>query len=64
MLKLQQHLYPFLAFEDHHQYWSVHQKKIAGLDRFGHSFSRDQVKTELHWLADQGLVVLENDLGS
>ena len=26
------------------------------LDHFGHVMSRDQVKTELHWLAEQDLV--------
>ncbi|MBT8175020.1 MAG: ArsR family transcriptional regulator [Pseudomonadota bacterium] len=46
------------------QYRSNSSVLVAGLDRYGHSFSRDQVKTELHWLADQGLVVLEDDLGS
>lgn len=28
------------------------------LDKFGHSASRDQVKTELGWLDEQGLVTL------
>lgn len=32
------------------------------LERFGHAVSRDQVKTELAWLAEQGLVQNE-DLG-
>lgn len=31
----------------------------AALDGFGHSVSRDQVKTELHWLGEQGAVKLE-----
>ncbi len=31
----------------------------SGLDRWGLSFSRDQVKTELYWLKDQGCVVVE-----
>lgn len=35
---------------------------VAGLDRLGHSPTRDQVKTELNWLAEQGLVKCE-DLG-
>jgi len=30
-----------------------------GLANFGHGVSRDQTKTELHWLAEQGLVALE-----
>lgn len=30
------------------------------LDTFGHSLSRDQVKTELNWLAEQGAVTLED----
>lgn len=46
------------------QYRSNSSVLVSGLDRFGHSFSRDQVKTELHWLTDQGLIELENDLGS
>lgn len=30
---------------------------LAGmLDRFGHAVTRDQVKTEMGWLAEQGLV--------
>jgi Fe2+ or Zn2+ uptake regulation protein len=33
------------------------------LERFGHTASRDQVKTELGWLAEQGLLALE-DAGS
>ncbi|MBC2658304.1 ArsR family transcriptional regulator [Pseudomonas sp. MSSRFD41] len=28
------------------------------LDRYGHTLSRDQVKTELHWLAEQGALTL------
>lgn len=30
------------------------------LERFGHAVSRDQVKTELAWLQDQGLVTCED----
>lgn len=30
-----------------------------GLSSYGHAISRDQVKTELRWLEEQGLVVLE-----
>ena len=33
--------------------WSV-------LTRYGHSPSRDKVKTELRWLEEQGLVTVEN----
>ncbi|HJW23794.1 MAG TPA: ArsR family transcriptional regulator [Rhodocyclaceae bacterium] len=29
------------------------------LDQFGHTVSRDQVKTELRWLEEQGLVKVE-----
>ena len=29
------------------------------LDRFGHSVTRDQVKTELRWLAEQGMTDLD-----
>lgn len=32
------------------------------LGEYGHSPSRDQVKTEINWLADQGLVTVE-DIG-
>jgi hypothetical protein len=28
------------------------------LDSYGHSLSRDQVKTELHWLAEQGALTV------
>lgn len=31
----------------------------SGLNHWGFSFSRDQVKTELYWLKDQGCVVFE-----
>lgn len=33
------------------------------LEKFGHSLSRDQVRTELAWLAEQQLVTVE-DLGT
>ena len=33
------------------------------LETFGHTVSRDQTKTELAWLRDQGLVTVE-DLGT
>lgn len=33
------------------------------LDQFGHAVTRDQVKTELRWLEEQGLVTI-NDTGS
>ena len=29
------------------------------LDQFGHAVTRDQVKTELRWLSEQGLVELD-----
>lgn len=32
------------------------------LDSYGHTLSRDQVKTELNWLAEQGALKLE-DIG-
>lgn len=31
----------------------------GGLNHYGLSFSRDQVKTELYWLKDQGCVEIE-----
>lgn len=31
----------------------------AGLSRYGHGMSRDQVKTELTWLGEQRLVTIE-----
>lgn len=33
-----------------------------GLDKYGHALSRDQVKTELHWLAEQGALTV-TDVG-
>lgn len=33
------------------------------LDSYGHTLSRDQVKTELNWLAEQGALTLE-DIGA
>lgn len=30
------------------------------LDQYGHSPSRDQVKTEMHWLAEQDLVTIDD----
>lgn len=35
----------------------------SGLDSYGHVLSRDQVKTQLVWLGEQGLVEVQ-DLGS
>ena len=32
------------------------------ITRYGHSFSRDQLRTELHWLAEQGLIVIEENI--
>ena len=33
---------------------------VAGLmDQFGHSVTRDQIKTELRWLEEQGMVTIE-----
>lgn len=32
------------------------------LDNYGHTLSRDQVKTELHWLAEQGALTI-SDVG-
>lgn len=32
------------------------------LDSYGHTLSRDQVKTELNWLAEQGALTLD-DIG-
>ncbi len=33
---------------------------VAGvMDQFGHSVTRDQIKTELRWLEEQGLVTIE-----
>jgi Fe2+ or Zn2+ uptake regulation protein len=31
----------------------------TALGQVGHNPSRDQVKTEIHWLAEQGLVTIE-----
>ena len=33
------------------------------LEAFGHIASRDRVRTELHWLKEQGLVVLKDVMG-
>lgn len=33
------------------------------LDQFGHAVTRDQTKTELRWLEEQGLIAIE-DTGS
>ncbi len=32
----------------------------VALERYGHTASRDQVKTELAWLRDQGMVQLDD----
>lgn len=32
----------------------------GALHSFGHAASRDQIKTELHWLGEQGLVHVED----
>jgi hypothetical protein len=31
----------------------------VGLDHLGHAVSRDQVKTHLHWLAEQSLLAID-----
>lgn len=33
----------------------------SGLEHWGLSFTRDQVKTELYWLKDQGCIEIELD---
>lgn len=33
---------------------------FAAMNHYGHSMSRDQVRTELSWLAEQSLVVIED----
>lgn len=33
----------------------------GGLNHWGLSFSRDQVKTELYWLKEQGCILIEMD---
>ena len=33
------------------------------LEAYGHRFSRDKLRTELHWLAEQGLVGIEKTHG-
>jgi hypothetical protein len=32
-----------------------------GLEMFGERIGRDRLRTELHWLAEQGLVTIEGD---
>lgn len=34
------------------------------LTRYGHGFSRDQIRSELDWLSEQGLIIVEENLGS
>lgn len=45
------------------RYQSNSSLLCTGLARFGLAMTRDQVKTELHWLRDQGLVEIQ-DVGS
>ncbi|MHA7915510.1 VpaChn25_0724 family phage protein [Alloalcanivorax xenomutans] len=41
--------------------YSANSSVLAGLLRqYGHNASRDQVKTELHWLDEQGLAEVED----
>lgn len=35
----------------------------AALDEYGHGISSDKLRTELYWLAEQGLVTLEEVAG-
>lgn len=44
-------------------YTSNSSMLVQLLEQFGHVMTRDQVKTELAWLAEQGLVTAE-DAGS
>ncbi|MEG2445812.1 MAG: ArsR family transcriptional regulator [Acinetobacter sp.] len=44
------------------QYRSNSSVLHSFITRYGHGFSRDQLRTELHWLAEQGLIVIEENL--
>lgn len=45
------------------RYQSNSSLLCTGMERFGLPMTRDQIKTELHWLRDQGMVEIE-DVGS
>lgn len=46
------------------QYRSNSSVLHSFITRYGHSFSRDQLRTQLHWLVEQGLIEIEDDLGN
>lgn len=43
------------------QGFSLNESIMAdGLDIYGHTLSRDQIRTQLTWLAEQNLITLDN----
>jgi len=44
------------------QYKANSSVLTAAMDNLGHSISRDQVKTHLRWLEEQGLVAIEEPI--
>lgn len=46
------------------QYRSNSSLLASGLDQYGLSCSRDQVKTELYWLKEQGHLEIEAEAGT
>lgn len=46
------------------QYRSNSSVLHSFITRYGHSFSRDQLRTQLHWLVEQDLIEIEDDLGN
>lgn len=48
------------TLEELPMYRSNSSTLYVALDRYGHSCSRDTIKTELYWLQEQGLVTLED----
>lgn len=60
--ELQQHarLAILRMLEDAPRYTSNVSIMTDLLPRFGISYTRDQVTTEVHWLRDQGMLILED----
>ncbi|MDA3509433.1 VpaChn25_0724 family phage protein [Acinetobacter junii] len=46
------------------QYRSNSSVLHSFITRYGHGFSRDQLRTQLNWLTEQGLIVIEENLDS
>ena len=62
-LKEDQRLVLLRVLADQVQYMANSSVLTMALNHWGHALSRDQVKTELRWLEEQGLLAIEELAG-